>query len=79
MRNIRTAPAFTLGTDSTTTILGGLSKHCDLWIRLWSSVTNRVTDAYIDTHEFGHEPADKQVRFFTVVLIFVIINVEEKF
>ena len=61
LRDIRRAPAFTLGTDTTTTKLGGLSKHCDIWIRFWSEETNRVTDSYVDTHEFGREPADKQV------------------
>ena len=68
MKDVRQAPAFTLGMDGATFKVNGVTKHVDLWVRHWSETTNRVEDSYLDTHEFGREPAVKQVIGLLLVL-----------
>ena len=53
--------------------MGGLSKHVDIVIRFWSESVGRVVDVYIDTHSFGREPADKQVRL-TVTYCYLVLS-----
>ena len=62
IKDIIASLGYVLGIDASTFKMGGLSKHVDLVIRFWSEKYGQVVDAYIDTHLFGHEPADSQVR-----------------
>ena len=59
VKDVRKAVGFTLGTDSATTKLGGLTKHMDIQIRYWSETLNEVVDAFLDSSSCGHEDAKK--------------------
>jgi len=61
-RRIQGAVGFTLGTDSATFKLQGLSKLVDIVIRYFDEVSGEVVDEFLDTTSVGHEPADVQVQ-----------------
>ena len=65
MFDLRQAECFTIGTDSATTKLGGLTKHMDLQARFWSEKRNEVVDSFLTSEAVGHEDANKVVQVIT--------------
>ena len=48
--------------DSATFKQQGLSQHCELKVRFWSSKFDQVCDSFLTYHSVGHETADIMVE-----------------
>ena len=62
---MRQAEGFTIGTDSATTKLNGLTKHMDLQVRFWSEKKEEIVDCFLTSEAVGHEDANKVVQVLT--------------
>ena len=62
IRDLLAAPGFTLIVDSATFKQQGLSQHCKLKVRFWSSKFDQVCDSFLTYNSVGHETADIMVE-----------------
>ena len=62
---MRQAEVFTIGTDSATIKLNGLTKHMDLQVRFWSEKKEEIVDCFLTSEAVGHEDANKVVQVLT--------------
>ena len=59
VRDLRSSPGFSLLVDAATFKQQGLSQHCEIKVRFWSSKFNEVRDAFLTYNTVGHETAEQ--------------------
>ena len=60
--DLRSSPGFSLLVDAATFKQQGLSQHCEIKVRFWSSKFDEVRDAFLTYNTVGHETAEIQVK-----------------